>query len=121
MIKKTLLTILGIFVLGLVSLIIYWNLPIEITRHSDIEYGNKLILNLENYKKKHKNLPRYNDWNTLQQLGFKQQDLGVNPDYAIDSTGSYELVYIDNFDGPYLLYNSKEKKWSIDFPKVFKR
>ncbi|HCN48777.1 MAG TPA: hypothetical protein DIT10_06745 [Chryseobacterium sp.] len=121
MIKKILLTLIGIFILGAVSLTVYWNLPIEVTRHSDIEYGNKLVLNLENYQKEHKSLPRYNDWNTLHQLGFKQQDLGVSPDYAVDSTGTYELVYLEGFDGPYLMYSSREKKWSIDFPKVFKR
>lgn len=121
MIKKILLTLLGVIILGAVSLTVYWNLPIEVTRHSDIEYGNKLVLNLENYQKEHKSLPRYNDWNVLSQLGFKQQELGVSPDYAVDSTGSYELVYMDAFDGPYLMYSSKEKKWSIDFPKVFKR
>ncbi|RTZ49558.1 hypothetical protein EJ377_03520 [Chryseobacterium arthrosphaerae] len=57
-----------------VSLTVYWNLPIEITRHSDIEYGNKLVLNLEHYQKEHHSLPRYDDRNTLHQLGFKQNN-----------------------------------------------
>lgn len=121
MIKKILLSLLGILMLGTVSLTVYWNLPIEITRHSDIEYGNKLVLNLEHYQKEHHSLPRYDDRNTLHQLGFKQNNPGASPDYAADSTGAYELVYMDGFDGPYLMYSSREKKWSIDFPQIIRK
>jgi hypothetical protein len=37
--------------LVITSIIIYWNLPIEITRKSDIEAGNKIIKNIEAYQK----------------------------------------------------------------------
>ncbi|MDR6919408.1 MULTISPECIES: hypothetical protein [Chryseobacterium] len=119
--KKILLIFISIIVLIVISFTIYWNLPISITRHSDIEYGNSLIQNVENYRKSHHKLPENNDWETLEKLGFKPNDLGTQPDYSSDGTSFYEITYLDSFDGPYLIWNSNEKEWSIDFPKLFKK
>ena len=33
------------------------------------------------------------------------------------SDNEYELIYLEGFDSPYLLYNSTIKKWKFDFPK----
>jgi len=115
--KKTIIIIVSILLLIIISFTIYWNLPIEITRKSDIEYGNKLIQNIGTYQKTNGKLPENNDWKTLEKLGFKKEDSGKNPDYKTDNT-SFELIYNDGFDGPYLIWNSNEKKWTIDFSKI---
>lgn len=117
--KKTIITIASILLLIIISFTIYWNLPITITRKSDIDFGNKLIANIENYKKINHKLPENNDWKTLKKLGFKKDNLGAKPDYKTDNT-SYELIYLDEFNGPYLIWNSQESTWSIDYPKINK-
>ena len=116
--KKALIISISIIILIILSIIVYWNLPIEVTRKSDIKFGNELIEKIENYKKSNGKLPETNDWQTLEKLGFKK-DESANPTYTSEPNGNYELVYIDGFDGPYLLWNSQEKKWTVDFPKIF--
>ncbi|MCS3532746.1 hypothetical protein [Chryseobacterium sp. JUb7] len=117
--KKTLIIIGSILLLIIISFTIYWNLPIDVTRKSDIEFGNKIIQNIETYQKNKGRLPQNDDWKTLEKLGFKMEDLGVSPVYTTDDK-SYELTYVDGFDGPYLIWNSQERKWTIDFPKIYK-
>lgn len=116
--KKILIAIILMIVLIVISITIYWNLPIEITRNSDIEFGNKIIQNIENYQKTNHQLPSDNDWQTLEKLGLKK-DESEKLSYTSDENGNYELVYLDSFDGPYLIWNSKERKWTIDFPTIF--
>lgn len=115
--KKTLIISISIIILIILSITIYWNLPIEVTRKSDIKLGNELIDKIDAYKKHYGKLPEVNDWQTLEKLGFKK-DESANPIYTADTDGNYELVYIEGFDGPYLMWNSQEKKWTIDFPKI---
>lgn len=117
--KKTLIIAGSILLLIIISFTVYWNLPIEVTRGSDIESGNRIIQNIEAYQKSNGRLPQDNDWKTLKKLGFKQEYLGVRPDYTTDNK-SYELAYLEDFDGPYLIWNSQERKWTIDFPKIYK-
>ncbi|MDF2831377.1 hypothetical protein [Chryseobacterium indoltheticum] len=114
--KKTLISI-SVIVLIILSITIYWNLPIEITRKSDIKSGNKIVENIENYRKNSYKLPEVNDWQTLEQLGL-QKDNPKKPVYNKDETGNYEMIYDDGLGGPYLLWNSTEKKWTIDQPKI---
>ncbi|MDF2553286.1 MAG: hypothetical protein K0R77_2561 [Chryseobacterium sp.] len=116
--KKALIISLSLIVLIILSIAIYWNLPIEITRKSDIKFGNELINSIEEYKKTNQKLPENNDWQTLEKLGLKK-DESANPIYTSDKNGNFELVYIDGFNGPYLLWNSQERKWTIDFPEIF--
>jgi hypothetical protein len=116
--KKALLISISFIILIILSIVVYWNLPIEVTRKSDIKFGTELIEKIENYKKINGKLPETNDWQTLEKLGFKK-DESAKPTYTADPDGNYELVYIDGFDGPYLLWNSQEKKWTVDFPKIF--
>lgn len=115
--KKILVIVISLLILSIISLTIYWNLPIEITRMSDIESGNKVIQNIENYQKTNHQLPSNNDWQTLEKLGLKK-DESEKLSYTSDKNGNYELVYVDGFDGPYLMWNSKEGKWTIDFPTI---
>lgn len=118
--KKLIIAIGTAILLMVIIFTVYWNLPIEVTRKSDIKFGNELIQKIESYHQLHKKLPENNDWKTLEQLGFKKENLGAKPDYKTDSTGAYELTYLDDFGGPYLIWNSNEKKWSIDLPKIYK-
>ena len=66
---KKFLIILPIVLIGLG--LIYFNLPFEMIRKSDIEFGNKLAERIEDFKKEKGQLPTPDDWNTLEQLGFK--------------------------------------------------
>lgn len=116
--KKAFIISITILILIVLSITVYWNLPIEVTRKSDIKLGNELIEKIEIYKKSNGKLPETNDWQTLEKLGFRMEDLGTRPSYVKDSTHNYELSYPEGFDGPYLLWNSQEKKWTIDFPKI---
>ena len=115
--KKALIISISIIILTIISITVYWNLPIEVTRKSDIKFGTELIEKIDDYKKSNGKLPETNDWQTLEKLGL-QKDNVEKPVYTKDQNGNYELVYIDGFDGPYLLWNSQEKKWTIDFPKI---
>lgn len=115
--KKTLITSITIIVLIIISFTVYWNLPIEITRKSDIKNGNKIIENIESYRQKSYKLPEVNDWQTLEQLGLQKDD-SSKPVYNKDEAGNYELIYDDGLGGPYLLWNSTEKNWTIDQPKI---
>lgn len=115
--KKTLIITISVVILIILSITVYWNLPIEITRKSDIKFGNKIIQNIENYQKTNHKLPSNNDWQTLEKLGLKKNE-SEKLFYTSDENGNYELVYLDGFDGPYLMWNSQEKKWTIDFAKI---
>ncbi|WP_144283031.1 hypothetical protein [Chryseobacterium echinoideorum] len=115
--KKIVISIISIIVLIIISITVYWNLPIEITRRSDIQKGNEIVQNIENYKASSGKLPEVNDWQTLEKLGL-EKDEATKPIYQKDESENYELYYPDGFDGPYLIYISQEKKWSIDYPKI---
>ena len=117
--KRGIFIFLTIILLGIFSIVIYWNLPFEITRKSDIKLGNELIKNINYYESENGKLPKNNDWKTLEKLGFKNEDLGTKPSYGNNKNGVYELVFLEGFDGPYLMWNSKEKKWKIDSPTIF--
>lgn len=100
-------------------MVIYWNLPLELTRRTDIQIGNTLLKNINSYQFKYNRIPEGNDWLTLDSLGFKSETIGTKPSYACNRHGEYELIFIEGFDGPYLMWNSGEKKWKIDFPTLF--
>ncbi|MCU7615713.1 hypothetical protein NZ698_00765 [Chryseobacterium sp. PBS4-4] len=115
--KKALIISISVIIVIILSFIIYWNLPIEVTRKSDIKFGNELILKIEDYKKNNRKLPTNHDWQTFEKLVFKK-DEAANPVYTSDEKGNFELVYFEGFDGPYLMWSSQERKWTIDFPKI---
>lgn len=96
--------------------LIYFNLPFEVTRKSDIDFGNELVSKIEQFKKENNRLPETDDWKVLDKLGFKTEMLGTDPTYQKITQKEFELIFLEGFDGPYLLYNSKSNKWSMDFP-----
>jgi DNA-dependent RNA polymerase auxiliary subunit epsilon len=112
--RKKILVVIPILVI--VFGLIYFNLPFEISRKSEIDFGNKLVDRIEKYQQENGHLPAPNDLKTLEKLGFKIEMLGTNPTYERINENEYELIYLEGFDGPYLLYNSEQNDWSIDFP-----
>ncbi|WP_177764429.1 hypothetical protein [Flavobacterium sp. I3-2] len=117
--KKVVYILISIILLSIVSLIIYWILPFEVTRKSDINFGNKLIENINSYKIEYGKLPENDDWKTLEKIGFKTKMLGTTPSYESNGIDEFEIIFLEGFDGPYLMWNSKENKWKIDFPKIY--
>ena len=103
------------FLLTIAGFFIWWHLPVTINRHSDIKFGNQLIKNIDTYKKHH-GLPQTNDWTTLKSLGFKFRGDLVIPDYQKINDTTYELTYLEGFDGPYLLWNSNDRRWKKAIP-----
>ncbi len=45
--------------------------------------------------------------------------LGTNPSYETNGNDEFEIIFLEGFDGTYLMWNSKEKKWKISFPTTF--
>jgi hypothetical protein len=96
--------------------LIYFNLPFEMTRKSDINFGNGLASKIEKFKKENHRLPKTDDWKVLGELGFKMEMLGTDPTYQKINENEFELIFLEGFDGPYLLYSSKSNNWTMDFP-----
>lgn len=96
--------------------LIYFNLSFEVTRKSDIDFGNELVSKIEQFKTENNRLPETDDWKVLDELGFKTEMLGTDPTYQKINQKEFELIFLEGFDGPYLVYNSKSNEWSIDFP-----
>lgn len=109
----------GLFLLLPAGYFIWWNLPVTINRHRDIKFGEELIEKLEQ-RRKQKGLPETNDWQTLSQLGFKQRGDVLIPDYQKLNDTAFELVYLEGFDGPYLLWNSFTRRWKKAMPEHFR-
>ncbi len=90
---------------------IFWlNLPFSIKRSSDIKLGEAIIRNIESYQSKN-GLPDNTDWNTLKKLGFKDENEFSRPPFRKLDKKSFELIYVEGFDGPYLMWNLKERIW----------
>jgi len=61
-------------------------------------------------------LPDNNDWETLRKFGFRVKINFLQPEYRKLNETAFELVYVEGFDGPYLMWTSTEKKWKIGYP-----
>lgn len=108
----------GRVILVATALLLIWlNLPPTITRYSDIRLGNRIIARIEDYKKAH-GLPDRHDWETLKQFGFKVDGDVWTPQYEKIDSENYELVFVEGFDGPYLLWNSKQREWGMEMPTI---
>ena len=112
--KKLLFGILGLLIISIAVHQIYWNLPVRINRRSDIALGEKIIKRIDSYKLKN-GLPENHDWETLKKFPFYDNGNFLEPDYKKLDSDSYELTFIEGFDGPYLTWNSDEKEWKISF------
>ena len=113
--KKIALGILTFFILIVGSYFIWWNLPLSINRSSDIKLGEHIIQNIESYQKQN-GLPDNNDWETLKKFGFRDRIDFLKPEYSKLNENEFELIFLEGFDGPYLMWNSTEKKWKQGYP-----
>lgn len=59
---KIMLICIASFILGIV---IWINLPLEIKEYKNIEHGNKIIRNIDEYSKNYNKLPDNADWETF--------------------------------------------------------
>jgi len=122
-VKKTIKIIGLLFGLTVILYVTWLNLPVTINRYSDIKYADKIIDQIEEYKKS-KGLPESDDWETLKKFGFKDHVDFLVPEYQKINNDNYELRFIEGFDGPYLLWNSKDRKWKKaqpTFPDEWKK
>ena len=94
---------------------IWSHLPLSMQRYSDIKFGNQLVSNLTEYKLSTRKLPKEGDWKTLESLKFKMTELGTQPDYKKLNDTTFELIFLEGFDGPYLTYSSLTKKWTMKY------
>lgn len=113
--KKVVFGILTFFVLVIGAYFIWWNLPLTINRSSDINLGEQIIKNIESYQKQN-GLPDNNDWETLRKFGFRDKIDFLQPEYRKLSDDNFELIFVEGFDGPYLMWTSTEKKWKEGYP-----
>jgi hypothetical protein len=114
-VKKSILIISLSITIPIALLVIWWNLPLSINRYSDINFGNEIILKIESYQKAN-GLPENDDWKTLMKFGFNENLLGLEPEYSKLDNNTFEIIFLEGFDGPYLMWNSKERKWKKDQP-----
>ena len=116
MIRKTisylslgLIVIVGIY-------IIWWNLPFTINRYSDIQKGEQIISNFNNSNSSSNQILKNLTLEDYYKLGFDTANGFEIPQYFIVNDSTFELIYVEGFDGPYLIWNSNEKKWKIGNP-----
>ena len=110
---------LFVFIGVILFYFIWLKLPVKFNRIQDINKGNYLIEKIENFRIKNNKLPDENDWEVLKELGFKKKDLETaNQEYLKINDSIYELIFIEGFDGPYLLWNSDDKIWKKDNPSL---
>lgn len=113
--KKIVLGILTIIILTICCYILWWNLPLTINRKTDIKLGEQIIKNIETYKKQN-GLPDNNDWETLRKFGFRDKIDFLQPEYRKLDDSNFELIFIEGFDGPNLMWTSTERKWKEGYP-----
>ena len=116
--KKSTIISLSIILILILSGVICYHLPFEIRYRSAINFGNELIVNIENYRKENNSIPETNDDKILETLGF-ESEMSFLPQYHKINTTDYMLLYCWGFDPPWLYYYSKTKEWDygFDYPK----
>ena len=109
---KTLLqTLLGMAILVAIGLA-YLNLPIQWRRHQDIQLGNQIIAQIQQFQRSHQRLPENNEAELIP-LGFKHNKQGWQPNYIRHSPSEYEIRYQDGYVAPYLRWQSGKQVWEL--------
>jgi len=99
--------------------LVWWALPLSVKRAADVARGQALSQRIQQYQQQHAALPASDDWVALQQIGFTAAEMErASPQYTrLDST-AYQLVFVSGFDGPYLMWNSRQGQWMESFPVI---
>ena len=109
---------ISLLLAGAVILYVIWlNLPPTINRYTDIRSGNRIIEKIDKYKAVN-GLPDRHDWETLKQFGFTVDGDVWSPQYEKINSDTYELIFVEGFDGPYLLWTSTDRKWRMAMPTI---
>ena len=112
-------SVLIIIVLVFISILVFYNLPIEFHKREEIARGNELISNIEKHYETKKNIPSTTDWKTLREIGFSDEEMErAYPELRKLNDSTYELIYNLGFDPPYIMWNSKERVWKEDVPSI---
>lgn len=112
---KVIRIILGVFI-GIILLWIIWiNLPVKYNRVTEIKLGNQIIEKIESSKKE---LPENNDWEKLNEYGIYQEYEIGKPEYKKINDNEFEIIFVEGFDPPYLIWNSSERKWKKGRPTL---
>ena len=97
----------------------WWFLPLSFTRQEDINRGNILNQQLNSYYQQYHSLANTGNWPQLKQVGFTGEELEkAYPEYHKLSNTVYELTFVQGLDGPYLMWNSQERRWKKGFPVI---
>lgn len=105
-------TLIGISAIVL-FLFMYLNMPITWRRHKDIQVGNHLISQIQNYQKQHHRLPENHEDKILQQLGFHKNEHGWQPNYRKINTTQFQIVYADGYSPPFLAWDTQTQTWAL--------
>ncbi len=96
--------------------IIWWNLPVKVNRYVDIQQGRKIIEDIELFQSRNNRLPEDDDWQSLRKMNFDTANHFLRPEYSKLNDTTYELIFVEGFDPPYLLWNSNQKEWKMGNP-----
>lgn len=111
-------SLLGLSI-ALAAGLLWWGLPLSVKRAADIARGRALSQRIAHYQQQHAALPASEDWGALAQIGFTKEEMErANPQYTKLDDATYELIFVSGFDGPYLLWNSRQGQWQEGFPTV---
>jgi hypothetical protein len=114
-----LLKISGIISFLIIVLYLIWlSLPVKYNRYSDIKTGNRIIEKISIFYEENSKLPENYNWKLFKKLDFDTTEYFLKPEYSKINDSTYELIFVEDFDPPHLLWNSNEKKWKNDFPSL---
>ncbi|SSY81001.1 hypothetical protein [Alysiella crassa] len=91
----------------------YLYLPMEWRRHKDIQLGNTLISQVQNYQKQHNRLPENHEEAVLKQLGFRHNKNGWQPNYRKINAQQFQIIYADGFLPPHLAWDTQTQRWQL--------
>ena len=101
---------------AITAAVAWWLLPLSVIYYAEVSRGNILRQQLDDYFKQHHVLPDDDAWLQLQQIGFTSQEIEkAYPEYHKLDDDAYELLFVQGLDGPYLTWNSWERKWKKGF------
>ena len=118
------LKILLVFILILITIhfIYVFFVPFQIKMYREIEIGNKIIIEINNYFSENEKYPEDNDWKTIEYIyrsTFLNSEIEFNEStqpYFKRINNEFILQYIYGFDPPYLFYFSKTNEWEYGYP-----
>lgn len=105
-------TAIGITVM-ILAVWAYTHLPMTWRRHKDIQFGNHLITQVQQYQQQHRRLPENHETTVLQQLGFRQNKQGWQPNYRKINATQFKIVYEDGYLPPFLTWDSQQQEWVL--------